>query len=99
MSSRSGILEPNKNINKYKNRRTNMETTQHGIPVIEFYTWSKTNGHTSSRLYITLNANGGFVLGGQFLNDVDCDALNIVTRVKVTKSKIKELGTIAKRGY
>ena len=79
-----------------------MEQTQtHGTPVIEFYTWSKTNGHTSSRLYITLN--GGFILGGQFLNDGDCDTLNIVARVKVTKSKIKELAAqatpTAKRGY
>jgi hypothetical protein len=84
-----------------------MEHTQpHGTPVIEFYTWSKTNGHTSSRLYITLLVNGGFVLGGQFLSEGDCDRLNIMTRVKVTKAKMKELNAkmvelraIAKRGY
>jgi hypothetical protein len=72
-------------------------TQQHGTPVIEFYTWSKTNGHTSARLYITLN--GGFVLGGQFLNEGDCDTLNILTRIEVTNAKMVELRAIAKRGY
>ena len=79
-----------------------METTQpRGIRVIEFYTWSKTNGHTSSRLYITLNVNGGFVVGGQLVEEDFAGSvpLNIVTRVKVTKAKMKELKVIAKRGY
>ena len=72
----------------------NMEQTQsqYGVKVVEFYTWSK-NGHTSSRLYITLN--GGFVLGGQFLSEGDCDTLNIVTRVKVTNAKMRELLRVA----
>jgi len=78
-----------------------MEQNTHGIPVIEFYTWSKTNGHTSSRLYITLNVNGGFVVGGQLVEEDFAGSvpLNIVTRVKVTKAKMKELKVIAKRGY
>jgi hypothetical protein len=75
----------------------NMEQNTHGIPVICFYTWD--GGYLSARLYITLHANGGFVLGGQFLNDGDCDRLNIVTRVKVTNAKMRELKAIAKRGY
>jgi hypothetical protein len=78
-----------------------MEQTQsHGTPVIEFYTWSKTNGHTSARLYITLN--GGFALGGQLAEELTIDDskyLNIVARVEVTKAKMKELKAIAKRGY
>lgn len=77
-----------------------MEQTQsHGIPVIEFYTWSKTNGHTSSRMYITID--GGFVNGGQLVNVGSCDnlAFRVLTRVEVTKAKMKELGAIAKRGY
>ena len=79
-----------------------MEHTQsRGIPVIEFYTWSKTNGHTSSRLYITLNVNGGFVIGGQLVEEDFAGPvpLNIVARVKVTRSKMKELKVTAKRGY
>jgi hypothetical protein len=82
-----------------------METTQsHGTPVICFYTW--TGGYLSSTIYVTLHADGGFVLGGQFLSEGDCDRLNILTRVEVTnakmeelKAKMVELRAIAKRGY
>ncbi len=77
-----------------------MEQTQsHGIPVIEFYTWSKTNGHTSSRIYVTMI--GGFALGGQLAEEGFAGSvpLNILTRVEVTKAKMKELEAIAKRGY
>jgi hypothetical protein len=71
-----------------------MEHTQsHGTPVIEFYTWA--GGYLSARIYVTLN--GGFVLGGQFLSEGDCDRLNIVTRIEVTNAKMKELKAIAKK--
>jgi len=69
-----------------------MEHTQsHGTPVIEFYTWSKTNGHTSSRIYVTMI--GGFALGGQLAEEGFAGSvpLNIVTRVEVTNTKMKEL--------
>jgi hypothetical protein len=78
-----------------------METTQlHGIPVIEFYTWSKTNGHTSSKIYVTM-IGSMFVLPGQLAEEGFADPvpLNILARVKVTKEKMKELGGIAKRGH
>jgi hypothetical protein len=77
-----------------------MEHTQsHGIPVIEFYTWSKTNGHTSARIYVTMS--GGFVSGGQLAGEGFADPvpLNVLARVKVTNDKMKELKAIAKRGY
>lgn len=82
-----------------KKKETHMEHTQsHGIPVIEFYTWSK-NGHTSARIYVTMS--GGFVSGGQLAGEGFADPvpLNVLARVKVTKAKMKELGAIAKRGY
>ena len=76
-----------------------MEQTQtHGTPVIEFYTWSKTNGHTS-RLYVTMI--GGFILGGQLAEEGFAGSvpLNILTRVEVTKAKMKELKAMTKKGY
>ena len=69
-------------------------TTTHGVPVIEFYTWSKTNGNTSARIYITIDE-------GQLVNIGSYDSVRfrILTRIEVTKVKIKELGAIAKKGY
>lgn len=77
-----------------------MEQNTHGIPVIEFYTWSKTNGHTSSRIYIVMNG-ATFVIGGQFAREGFADPvpLNVLARVKVTKAKMKELEAIAKKKY
>lgn len=72
-----------------------METTQsRGIPVIEFYTWSKTNGHTSARIYVTINE-------GQLVNIGAYDSVRfrVLCRVEVTKAKYKELGGISKKGY
>jgi len=82
-------------------KEKNMENTQsqsHGIKVVEFYTWSK-NGHTSSRLYITMN--GGFVLGGQLAEEGFAGSvpLNVLARVKVNRSKMKELESLYKKGY
>jgi hypothetical protein len=50
-------------------------------------------------MYITID--GGFVNGGQLVNVGSCDNLTfrVLTRVEVTKAKMKELGAIAKRGY
>ena len=69
-------------------------TTTHGVPVIEFYTWSKTNGNTSARIYITIDE-------GQLVNIGSYDSVRfrVLCRVEVTKAKIKELGAIAKKGY
>jgi hypothetical protein len=76
-----------------------METTQsHGVKVVEFYTWSK-NGHTSARIYVTMD--GGFVSGGQFAEEGFADPipLNVLVKIKVTKSKMRELELLYKRGY
>ena len=71
-----------------------MENQTNKISVIEFYTWSKTNGNTTSRIYVTIDE-------GQLVNIGSYDSVRfrVLCRVEVTKAKIKELGAIAKKGY
>jgi hypothetical protein len=64
------------------------------ISVIEFYTWSKTNGHTSARIFITID-EGQLVNIGAF----DSIRFRVLCRVEVTKAKFKELGGVSKKGY
>jgi hypothetical protein len=63
------------------------------ISVIEFYVWSKTNGNTTNRVYMTIG-------DGQLINLGQCDNISfrVLARVEVNKSKLKELEFIAKRG-
>jgi hypothetical protein len=71
-----------------------MEQNTNPISVIEFYTWSKTNGNTSARIFVTID-------GDQLVNVGSCDnhSFRVLYRVEVTKAKLKELGGISKKGY
>ena len=64
------------------------------ISVIKFYTWSKTKGHTTASVYITID-------GGQLVNmgHGQHSGMRVEASVEVTKAKLKELGGVAKKGY
>jgi hypothetical protein len=64
------------------------------ISVIEFYTCSKTNGHTSARIFVTID-------GDQLVNVGSCNnhSFRVLYRVEVSGAKLKELGGISKKGY
>jgi urocanate hydratase len=63
-------------------------------PVIRFYTWSKAHGNTSATAYISM-VNGVLVNMGQAQHS----GMTIIASVEVTKAKLKELCSLATRGY